>query len=301
MRTLYPTTIEAVVRGLSPRLWAGMPLDQIFGGHNSLDVGYGIFDDFIGFAGAPATNIGNFGSQWRAWVDTNQLLEGYPTNYMGLTGQVPGKGIAAFFTTTDNKEIWMQAGATSTTVEGSGPFILSDTPAYCRKLVFEVRFLVTTITTLDCGWFLGLGAPGMAVENTLADEEAGFADKSLIGLYKPPANTTGVDFVYKLLGDTLNTHAAAFQTIAINTWYKFGFMFEPLSHLSGANEVSQVRVFWDGVEDTGHPITHADISASGADDFPDAVPMNVLMGQKSGHAAGDSWLKIDWVSCAQLE
>lgn len=301
MKTLYPTTIESVSRGLSPRLWGGMPLDQIFGGPNSPDVGYGIWDDFIAWPGVPATNMGNWGGQWRAYVDTAMTCEQYLANYLGVTGGVPGKGIAAVMTTTDNLEVWLQAGGTSTTATGGAPFVLSDTPLNCRKLCFEVRFLVTTITTLDAGWFLGLGEPGMAVENTIADAGT-LVSKDFIGLFKPEANTTGVDIVYDLAGAAaVNTHADDFQTIAINTWYKFGFMFEPMSHLSGANEVSQVRFFWNGVEDTAHVLTHADITNAVLADFPDAQPMHVLLGQKSGNTGSDAWLKIDWVCCAQLE
>jgi len=289
MRTQYPQHESGVTRGLSPRLWNNMPLDQIFGGPNALDVGYGIYDDFISF-GVPvvATDTQTGPNGLQVYADDNQLIDQKSGWVAGATGQANGHGVLRLFTTTDNSECSAQYGGLLGSV-----FNLSDTAGSCKKFAMEVRFQISTITTLDCAWFIGLAEEGSAIADFLVDNEAGLvATKDLIGLYKPAANTTGVDLVYQAASVAMNEHSGDYQTLAITTWYKFGMLFEPTNVLdSSGNQVCSVKQFWNGVEQTDDVIAHSDIKATAAD-FPDGEEMHVIFGQKSGSAGGDCELLI---------
>ena len=301
MRTQYPSHESAVSRGLSPRLWQGIPLDVILaGGPNALDVGYGVFDDFISFGVdviATDTQCGPNGLQTFQSADTD-LIDQKSGWVAGATGQAAGHGVLRLFTTTDNEQVYAQYGGLLGSV-----FNLSDTAGSCKKFAMEVRFQVSTITTLDCNWFIGLAEEGSAVDNFLVDEEAGLVvTKDVLGLHKLGAATTAVGLYYSKGSDTINAHVAAYQTIAITTWYKFGMLFEPTTQLdSSGNQICSVKQFWDGVEQPDDVISHADIKASSTDDFPDGEEMHVIFAQKGGHTAANAELLIDWVCAVQLE
>jgi hypothetical protein len=271
--------------GLTYDLWKNFPVHQIFTLQDR-NIGVGFNPDLR--ANGPNFGVNNttvvYNNGFAGYTDSAEYIR--PT----LASEYDAQGATRIFATTDNQEAWMQG------CNGGEPFVISDTAAECRDLVFECAFRVANITINKGGFFVGLMEGGLAT-NTIADAGT-MADKDYIGLFKPEGNTSGVDLVYNLSGQTMVTHADDWQTIAALTWYHFGLRF---------NAKNKTITPWWGTgdrdtttmaADTDNVITASDISST-TDYFPDGEYMAPIAGLKNAHA-DDYYIDLRLLACAQL-
>lgn len=285
MVSTLPRTQDQQGVGHTYDLWKGFPREEIFV-FKDRNVGYGVCDHFTSFDKAPtaddSTTAQYASNGARIYMDASSDV------YQITGGQGGGLRI---FNTADNEEAWVQYGGAT-----GAPFVISDTAAYARELVFECSFASSTTTVTKVGWFLGLMEQGCAAANTIADAGT-MAAKDFIGLFKPEGNTTEVDLIYSLNGQTMVTHVDGWKDIVAGTFYKFGFRFNP--------SLLQVTFWWgtgDGSTtlmepDTSNRIVAADI-ASTTDYFPDGEEMSPILGGKNAHA-DDAYLDVRFLECAQ--
>jgi hypothetical protein len=208
-----------------------------------------------------------------------------------LASEYDSQGATRIFATTDNQEAWMQG------CNGGEPFVISDTAAESRDLVFECCFRAANITVSKGGFFIGLMEGGLATD-TIADAGT-LADKDFIGLFKPEGNTSGVDLVYNKAGaGGVTTHVDDWKTIAALTWYNFGFRYDGRKNVVtfywGTGDRSTTPMAPD--ESSTSIVTAADIAAA---TFPDSEYLAPIAGLKNAHA-DDYYIDLRLMACAQL-
>lgn len=277
---------EQMGRGLTFDLWKNFPLNEMFGPFGE-HVGYYVKPnlasvDYAVDAAAATVLYGSDGS--RGYIDsTNAAIR-------QITGTVGG-GIT-IFNSTDNEEAWLQWGGAT-----GAPFIISDTAANLRELIFEFAFKVNSVTDDKFGFFIGLAEEGSAGADFITDAGA-LKDADYFGFFRDEADGDALDIVYKKNGQTAVTHKGDWKTIAADTWYHVGFRY---------NAANKVITPWFGTgdrsttkmaPDTDNVITASDISSS-TDIFPDGEELAPIVGLKSAHA-DDAQLDIRLACCAQL-
>jgi hypothetical protein len=274
--------------GLTYDLWKNFPTHEIFALKDA-SVGVGCMLDPANPPFAKA-NAGAYstGEGIRMFTDTTAIIS-------GLTWATGGRGMR-LFTSADNEAAEIQWGG------GGEPFIISDTAADAKELIMEVHFRIDTITTNDLGLFIGLaGTHAMdgdfLVDNVPTAATPGVADIDMFGLFMDHADTTGLDIMYQLAGQTAVTHEAAWKTLAADTWYAFGMRYLP--------NQKKVDFYWGSGDRTttafakdDNPIVAADIASAGADKFPDGQGLAPTIAIKGGHA-DDATLDIRLFACAQ--
>lgn len=287
MKTLYPTTIESVSRGLSPRLWGGMPLDQIFGGPNKLDVGVGIFDDFDCFDSsldsAATVRVGSGGQ--RIYIDT-----GCTVSQVGVGAALTGaNGVLNLYADgTANDNIWIQWGGIT-----GGLFNISTTAAYRRDLAFECRAKLSVVTANVPSIFIGLEEEARAVTGNKTAGTGVMVAKDYLGFNSVQGATAvqaALNFVYNISAGTEQSVIAAAHTIVADTWFKVGFRYDA--------SVPNITAYVNGVEGATK-VTAANIAATTV--FPTAQAMMPIIGMDIGSGAATATLSIDWMCCAQVE
>lgn len=269
-------------RGLSYNLWKNFPVHEIFVAKDN-SVGYGFMMDPMNLPNCPVniTTVATYNG-WRCYTDSAEYIR--PT----LASEYDGPPALRLFATTDNQEAWAQA------CNGAEPFVISDTAAECRDLVFECCVRAANITVTKSGWFIGLMEAGLAAD-TIVDAGT-LADKDLIGFFKPEGNTAGVDFVYRKNGGAVVEALGDIATIAALTWYRFGFRFNAANRTitpwfgTGDNTTTKFAPVTTGI------ITATDIAAA---TFPDSEYMAPIAGLKNAHA-DDFYLDVRSFACAQL-
>lgn len=267
--------------GLTGDLWKNFPAAEILA-FRDYNVGYGVMLNPAAPPYCPVNNTTAIGGSDGAvmYTDSAEYIRGL------LTSEHKSGGVRAF-ATTDNQEAWCQWCG------GGDPFIISDTAADARELVFEAAFRIVNITTAKYGFFIGLMEAGCAAADTIADAGT-LADKDMIGIFKPEGNTSGLDLVYRINGESVVEHAGDWQTLATNTWYHFGLRYNP---------INKVLTPWWGVgtratrmaPDKDNAILPTDI---GAATFPDGEGLAPIFGLKNAHA-DDAWVDLRIMACAQ--
>jgi|TARA_R100000049_G_scaffold4499_1_gene10248 hypothetical protein len=258
-------------RGPSPSLWADLPRDI-----QDPNVGFEFFDDFVNVS-KHITDQDT--QQYASYIDTGVTL----TQLAGVVGgQLEIAGNDA-----DNDE-----GVLST----HGPLAqVSDTAGNDRKLWFEARFSKASIADNGLGFFLGLAfdhGSSVPISGTLAltDDDANLGAFSYIGFHCDQADGDAIDFVYKAEGGAQTVAIAGVQVPAADTFYKFGFKYDPSALTS-----KRIAVYVDGTEQTTY-VTGTDIAAA---TFPDAEPLGLVLATKVG-AASEVKSQLDWWKVAQL-
>ena len=259
-------------RGPSPIIWADLPRDI-----QDPNVGFEFFDDFLNqntiVAGTGSTD--KYGSYGDTGVTFTQKAA-------VVGGQVEIAGNDA-----DNDE------AVLTT---HGPLAqISDTAGDDRKLWFEARFSKASIANNGLGFFLGLAfdhGSSVPISNTLAltDDDANLGAFSYLGFHCDQADGDAIDFVYKAEGGAQTVAIAGVQVPVADTFYKFGFTFDPK-----AETAKRIKVYVDGTEQTTY-VTGTNIAAA---TFPDAEPLGLVLVTKGG-AASEVASQLDWWKVAQL-
>ena len=272
-------------RLLSPRLWGklapptggGMQAFSTASGNPAI----GMFDDFFEFSETKGTG-GYLHVETSSGTVTQIASDG--------TTASTGMGICQLLTTAgDNSEAMLVYGNAL-----DAPFKLTG-----NTLCFEARVKLTDITTASHGFFLGLSSTlGAVTVKTITATDAIFATADFIGFQQLKAETTAVDGMYQVSGDTkvdgaVNTGLDSIATIGVTNFIKLGFRFNPQNGGS-------VQWFIDGVEDLGARLRVPTIETDNANSFPDGAfmtPNATVM--NDGTTAVN--LEIDWWACAQYE
>jgi len=276
---------EQVGRGLTYDLWKNFPADEILL-HKDSNVGHGVMLDPCAppYVVASSTNL-LAGNGVRGFTDAAESIGGLTiAQYDG------GQGFR-MLASADNGAAELQWG-------GNGEqFIISDTAADAKELIFEVQFRVSTITANDLAFFIGLAGrntlDGDFLADNVADKDA-IADVDLIGIFHDHPATTALDINYQIAGTVATEHEAAWKTLAIDTWYTFGMRYLP--------NPGRIDFYWGSGDRTttvfakdDNPITSTDIAAA---DFPDGQGLAPTIAIKGGHA-NDKTLDIRTFACAQ--
>ena len=274
--------------GLTQDLWKNFPKDEILT-FRDLNSGFGVYPNLASFdvavdAAAATVLYGSDGA--RGYIDSSSTIAQLTHAEGGVTGGI------RLFATADNEETWMQWGGAL-----GSPFVISDTAAELRDMVFEVAFRVANITTAKYGFFTGLMEEGSASADTIADDGT-LADKDYFGFFKPEGNTSGIDIVYRKSGQTAVEHVGDWKTIAANTWYHMGFKWDSLAKTItpwfGTGDRSTTIMAMDRT----NRVIGSDISDT-TDIFPDSEGMAPIVGLKNAHA-DDAYLDIRLLACGQV-
>jgi len=272
---------DADVYGPSDNVWNDIVLEKVFGGDRNY--GYGHFDDFIRCV--PTTLHDGYVI----------ISQGSGTTMLPIASELHSPGIIRFLMDGDaaNDENVLQLG----NALDVGAFKFANT-----DLAFEARIRIggavagDAITDDNWAWFIGMatgGAAGAGITDLLmADTEPTiYATNSFVGFQKLVVETTAVDGMYQLSGQTkvdgaVNTKLDTLLTVVEATWYKVGLRYT-------AN-TKMLRWYINGVEKASIGAAALDAAA-----FPDAVFMQPTLGVKTHGTSGDLYFDIDWWAVAQ--
>jgi hypothetical protein len=158
--------------------------------------------------------------------------------------------------------------------------MISDTSGDDKLLVFEAR---VRMSDLVGNRFIGLGEEAFAADSAITDAGA-LVDKDWIGFFALEGAPTILKFGYKKSGQTVQVPiASGLQTLAVDTWYKMGFIYDPLAPTS-----ERIKVFVDNVENITK-VTGTNIAAA---TFPDGEEMSPVFGVKN--VTDIMLMDIDW-------
>ena len=267
---------QNLARGLSPRLWGRAVHSALapdgFGG------GYFVGDDFRGFGigTAVATNVGYYISEagtYYSFEDTGGAIAQLATERTGA--------VRLSVDADDNQETWLQYG-NATSVSG----VISDTAGDDKLLIFEARFRCSDVVG---NRFIGLTEEGFAANDGLSDVGVLAAAKDYIGFYTAEGAPTTLKFGWQKASQTPVALATA-ATIAASTWYKVGFVYDPL-----APPAKRIKYYVDNVEGA----TYGTATQIAAATFPDAEELQPIFGVKN---VTDIMLQdIDWWGMFQAD
>jgi len=269
-------------RLLSPKLWGGLapPSGRGFQCFDtqSGNPAIGFFDDFFEFA--ETTGTGGYLHVETTNGTVAQIASDGKTDSTGM-------GICRLLTTAeDNSEALLGYGNGI-----DAPFKLTG-----NDLCFEARVKISDITTSSHGFFIGLESiVGHATIECITAADAIYATADLLGYQQLKAETTAVDGMYQVSGDTkvdgaVNTGLDTIATIGVTDYIKLGFRFNAATRT--------VQWFIDGVEDSGARLSVAVIEAASADSFPDGSYMSPIACLVNDATTACN-LDMDWWACAQ--
>ena len=260
--------------GLSQSLWGNFPFQntQRTVGSGGGPMARFIMEDYMGFGKSTAvsSNLGRYASRagcYQSWEDTGGSIANLPT--------LTGGGIRLTNDTTDNDEVNMQLGDITGVL---GALSVTAGKAGCVPTWYETRVrFPTQVASGDC--FVGLAEEGVGVTDFFGDSDT-FADKDYIGFYTVAGAPTTLKFAYHKAGGTEVSFTAA--TIAVDTWYKLGFLFIPpgfsgYGYQYDANKL--IRVFVDNAEYTTSYITKT--QGDSTTHFPGDEEMSPMMSVKN--------------------
>lgn len=236
--------------------------------------GYGLFEDFECFGGSVTTNVGTYMARsgaWKSYEDTSTSI----TPAARVNGEID---IAT--DTTDNNEVWLQSGYSQ-----AAPFKIASTGG--KKLIFEARIKIDNVTNSKAGFFVGLAEEGLAAANTIADAGT-IASKDLIGFFRPEGDGDGIDFVYRLAGQAMQTVIEDIPS-ALSTYTTLGFVFDP-----NEDDSHKITVVVDGVAQNTF-VTQTNIEAA---TFPDGEELAPIIGLKNATTTAVV-LTADWLYAFQ--
>lgn len=265
---------QAGGRGLSPRLWtkvAGQALAP-----DGAAEGFVLYDDFLNFGdvapGAGGATTGVMGG-WGYYVDTTTSAAS-----IRQLGTDPGGVVQLATPATADYE--------ATLTSGGGRGVLGPIGGSNAKLtIFEVRFRTTTVTK---NFFIGLTQAGVNATDGVITDAGALADIAAVGFFALEASPTTLAFGYRATGQAAQTPIASLATLAANTWYKVGFVFDPSEPSS-----SRLKVFLDNVQNA----TMLTADQIGAATFPAGVNLAATVNLKNATAAAT--LDVDWVAFYQ--
>ena len=282
---LFTNHIGQNTTGLSPRLWSRVSGSVMASDGDKRLVLAG--DDFTSFYGTVATKVGDYSGGYKSYEETSTSIV-QASDQKGGVIQITADG-------TDNDDIALAAGGAAGVLGA-----ISDTAADAHLTAFECRFKTSTVTDDESAFFLGLAEEGLAAAASIANNTGIIDDKDHIGfstnhLHGGTAGENAkLDFAYQLSGATRVVKIATLQTLAADTWYKVGFVYDP-----DAEAAKRITVYLDNAEQSTY-VTATNISTSTGSAFPDGQELTFNALQHSGGTAAGSVLSIDWWAFAQL-
>lgn len=251
-------------RKWSKNIWAGIPWDQIACGERE---GHAFFDDF--------SNMPNLSAdadlhKYAAFVSTGNTISQSATDEHGA--------VAVVTDGTDEDESWIQTGGNT----GAFLEIIKEATGVPHTIAFEARVKKSLITS-GC-LFIGLGAEGMAADNSMVDTTGAMADNNWIGFHVLEAAPATMTFSYKNSGQTVQNLMASYATLVADTYIKVGFLYD-YKHKSS----QKIKVFKNGVVQSTY-VTKALLEAA---TFPFDEEMCPLFGVKNTTAVAISGT-MDW-------
>lgn len=252
-------------RGPSPALWSEVDFPAWLRGEG----GIGDHDDFIN---TPVLSTSANTGKYASFADTSCTLTNADAQW----------GAAAFgFDGTAADAVALQYAG------NSGSFVQFST-SLKYAIAFECRVKKSSVTTNDCGFFIGLADEGQAADNTLVDTTGALEDANFVGFHVAMGTSAAaVNFVYRKNGQTAQTLLAAAATMVADTWVKLGFLYMPLGRVTPSQ---RLQIFVDGVVQSTYG-TDANVAAA---TFPSAVNLSPLMYVKNGSGSNAQTFHADW-------
>lgn len=291
MHALFPNALYTLHqgksggRGLSPRLWSRVHGQMV--SPDGFSNAFLTMDDFTNFSGiAPGATITLPSATVASPTGYGLYIDGTSTQGSILPLATEDGGVARILTgATDNHETWLSAMGGAGALGGLFASISgSQAP---RLTVFEARVRMSSVADDVGAYFVGLGQAGSATADHKVDNTGVLADRNFIGFNTVHTNggTAGTNALlntqYRRSGQAQQSVGSA-VTIAANTWYKLGFVYDPL-------ESDRVKFFINNVQQ-GTTLSAAAVAATL---FPSNGRMTFVAGVKNGSAAAAS-LDIDW-------
>lgn len=253
------------VRGRSDALWSLVPW------HNWAHGEGGLFD-FDDFLNLPVLSTSANTGKYASFVDTSCTLTQGDAQW----------GTAAFgFDGTAADTVALEYGG------NSGAFIKFDTTSK-YAVAFECRFKKSSVTTNDCGFFIGLADEGQAADNTLVDTTGALEDANFLGFHQPMGTSAAtVNFVCRNNGNTAASLLAGAATMTADTYIKLGFLYLPAGHVRPSK---RLRIFVNGVEQSTY-VTDTQVAAA---TFPNDANLAPLLYIKNGSGSNAQTATVDW-------
>ncbi len=283
----------------TPSIWADCPVGAI---KEDPTYGFHMFEDFVGFGktAAVASNVGRYAGEQSAWIsfeDTSCTL----TELIQTTPDSNGVLRSLLVATAHKANILEYGYGTAYSSGSTGPFIYTD--AVGGKLWFEARVRFNVIGASTNMFFMGLAQSGCAVapaaatsSTTLFDSSDGVGNVDLLGFDVLQAGPSVLRSVYGL-NAVARTNAGTAQTLVAATWYKMGFIVDPLAPFtklsSGVSVRKKVRWFIDGVETQS-------LSDTSTSPFPTAKVMTPTFHSQNGGSGATGTIDIDYIRAAQV-
>lgn len=269
--TINPKAIKAITldnpnagTGLSP-FWQDCPLTAIM-----IDpgAGYMISDNFVdlGLGGTITTIISNAG--------TGKYLV-FGSSGATITPDAALGGGIVLTEATDNEAVSITTKQT--------PFQIEATKG---SLWFEARIKISTITTAEQAWFVGLmdSTPQTAISPITATGT--IAAVNSVGFHHPEANTTAFDAFYKANDVTLVEVNSNIGTLVVGTYVKLGMKFDTTNNV--------LSYYVDGVLQAAGKT----VSTSAGTDFPDDVTLAPVVAMLLANSAEET-ITMEWWKCVQ--
>lgn len=283
---LYTTYAKDVVNAagtkqtvkLTPKLWSRAYEQEGINAGGSAP-GIMVYDDFLNFGGAVATNVGTKISQGGSYK-TYESTSATCTQIATETGGVIRLSTPA----TDNLTVAIQGGY-STGVLGA----ITKTESSGKLTIFEARVRPMQVADDESAFFVGLAEEAQAVIGFIEDNTGAVVNCDYIGFQTVNVNsgTAGLNaklkFSYKKSGQTAQTVLTYGTDLVANTWYNLGFIFDP-----EAPAAKRITVWIDGVEQTTY-VTGDNMAAA---TFPSGEEVHFISAIKNGSAAAGE-LDID--------
>jgi hypothetical protein len=284
----------------SKAIWGDCPIETI---REDPTYGVHIFEDFIGFGKttAVASNVGRYYGEtgaWISWEDTSCTL----TTPVQTTPDSNGMLRSTLTGTAHLANVLAYGYGTAYSSGSTGPFIYTD--GVGGKLWFEARVRFNSVSASTNIFFIGLAQSGCAVTlaaatstTTLFDSTDGVGNVDLLGFDILQAAPSVVRGVYGINGSA-RTSAGTAQTAVAATWYKLGFIVDPLAPFTSMSsgvtlKRKKMRWFVDGVEVQS-------LSDTATSPFPTAKVLTPTFHSSNGGTGTAGTIDIDYIRAAQV-
>lgn len=262
-------------RGPSPALWANFPSLEII---KYPERGTYRFTDFdnAGLLTSPTTEAALVGLG----------LSGFGSDAGSATAGI-SFGNATYSTTTNDAGTLILS---NTTVNHATSVRSAVTPYRMSKgygfLAWEARLKINTVATNEVAFFAGFMEDTALTVNVplLAGSTFALADKNVVALHKPVANTTTFNSTYKADGVTAGVVNTGIGALVADTYVKIGMTFNQFGDNKLYFYVNNLR------QGTGKVVPD-----NTGTDFPADKALGWAIAMAVGSGASDDSMTIDWV------
>lgn len=240
-----------------------------------------LFDDFARPPRLTASNTTAISGKYYSFLNTG-VVAGGPTGVADVGDALGELSISG--NDADNDQGYVQFST-------GNPFVIQNDHSGNTGLVyFETRMKVASIADNSCAFFAGLGQ-GLVADNDLVDDTGALAAaKAYIGIRRLNDDGDKTDIVFQAASQTLNAVITNASTLVANTYFKFGFRYDPWA----VDSAKRIKFFLDGVEQSTY-VTDTEINAA---TFPEGEALTPMLLTKVGTAA-ESIVTVDWVAAIQ--